>query len=361
MKVLEHTCIYRDEEWYSAFPSIVSRPDGELVVAFRRAPERRKALAPGISHIDPNSYLVLVRSSDLGASWSPEPELIWAHPNGGSQDPCMVQLRDGSILLTSYVWTLVPEAAKEHMARHAVAFQSWAAFCLGGYVLRSTDAGATWVGPIHPPPFEDDSIWFEGFPRYPLNRGAMLEGSDGRLYWAVVRTPQTGPGHTVLELLVSDDKGTTWRHASHMAADDKVVFNETSMIETRGGDLIAFVRTGSFDDHGVIIRSVDRGETWEPWQDLGVIGHPHHALALTDGRVFLIYGYRHEPYGIRARTLDPECRELLGDELVLRDDGGSGDLGYPWACLLDDGRILGVYYLNHDDGTRYIAGTFIEP
>ena len=33
--------IYRDERFYAAFPSIVRRrEDGELLVAFRRAPDR---------------------------------------------------------------------------------------------------------------------------------------------------------------------------------------------------------------------------------------------------------------------------------------------------------------------------------
>ena len=63
--------------------------------------------------------------------------------------------------------------------------------------------------------------------------------------------------------------------------------------------------------------------SWEPWQDMGIIGHPYHALRLPDGRVYLIYGYRHEPYGIRARILDPECTDFSGEEIVLRDDGGS--------------------------------------
>jgi hypothetical protein len=44
---------------------------------------------------------------------------------------------------------------------------------------------------------------------------------------------------------------------------------------------------------------------------------------------------------------------------VLRDDGGSGDLGYPWACQLADGRALVAYYFNRGDGTRHIAGTFL--
>src|SRR5882672_10385970 len=98
IRKLEDIVIYRDEKFYSAFPSIVCRPDGELLVAFRRAPERRAFGEAGITHTDANSYLVLVRSKNGGETWSREPELIFAHPFGGSQDPCMIQLRDGSLL-----------------------------------------------------------------------------------------------------------------------------------------------------------------------------------------------------------------------------------------------------------------------
>jgi sialidase-1 len=59
MKKLEDVLIYSDDAFYSAFPSIVARPDGELLVAFRRAPERRKFFAGRVSHTDPNSHLVL--------------------------------------------------------------------------------------------------------------------------------------------------------------------------------------------------------------------------------------------------------------------------------------------------------------
>lgn len=61
--------IYDDPTFYSAFPSIVHRPNGELIVAFRRAPERRSFAETGITHTDPNSYLVLVRSRDDGKTW----------------------------------------------------------------------------------------------------------------------------------------------------------------------------------------------------------------------------------------------------------------------------------------------------
>ena len=58
---VEDIVIYQDEKFYSAFPSIVKRRNGELIVAFRRAPERRRLGEKNSSHTDPNSYLVLIR------------------------------------------------------------------------------------------------------------------------------------------------------------------------------------------------------------------------------------------------------------------------------------------------------------
>ena len=70
VRKVEDIIVYKDDKFYSAFPSVVRRPNGELVVAFRRAPERLLLGEAGISHTDPNSYLVLVRSRDGGKSWS---------------------------------------------------------------------------------------------------------------------------------------------------------------------------------------------------------------------------------------------------------------------------------------------------
>ena len=361
MRKLEDILIYKDADTYAAFPSIVSCPDGELLVAFRRAPDRRKYFAPGCAHCDPNSTLVLVRSRDLGRTWSEEPELIYAHPFGGSQDPCMVGLDDGSLLVTSYAWMLLPEEGVAHItSEKKIQVYGWTFTFLGGYLMRSGDRGRTWEGPILPPQIEDQATSFPGIPIPPMNRGAMVQGGDGNLYWIVARSPQKQPSPTALDLMISRDRGLTWEHAGPVASDDTVTFNETSLIETLNGDLVAFVRTENFDDHGVVVRSRDHGKTWEPWQDMGVIGHPYHALPLPDGRVYLLYGYRHEPYGIRARILDPECTDFSGEEIVLRDDGGTRDLGYPWSCLTADGRILSVYYFNRNDGARHIAGTFLE-
>jgi len=48
------------------------------------------------------------------------------------------------------------------------------------------------------------------------------------------------------------------------------------------------------------------------------------------------------------------------EEIILRDDGGNGDLGYPWATLVSPDRVLVVYYFNLANGTRHIAGTYLQ-
>lgn len=359
IRKVEDIVIYQDETFYSAFPSIVRRPGGELIVAFRRAPERRALGEKGSTHTDPNSYLVLVRSRDGGNTWSTEPELIYANPFGGSQDPCMVQLRSGTIVCTSYGWALLqPEVASQlnDSLRHGnFAF-------LGGYVLQSRDGGHSWRGPFYPPPVGADkteNVFRKPVPAY--NRGAMCQGRDGRLYWVVAANTGTQLRRTENHLLISTDQGETWTYSCPVATDPKVTFNEASLYETPKGDLVAFIRTANFDDHTVVVRSTDGGKSFQPWEDAGFRGHPHHALRLPDRRVLLVYGYRHAPFGIRARVLNPECTDFsTAKELVLRDDGGNGDLGYPWASMISRKRALVVYYFNRANGIRHIAGTILE-
>ena len=125
--------------------------------------------------------------------------------------------------------------------------------------------------------------------------------------------------------------------------------------------LVAFMRTTGFDGHTLVARSTDGGKTFAQWQDAGWQGHPHYALQLPDDRVFLVYGYRHKPFGIRARILNAECTDFkTAEEFVLRADGLMEDLGYPWATLTQDGKILAVYYFHDGTGNRHIAGTLLS-
>ena len=264
----------------------------------------------------------------------------------------MVQLRDGSIVCASYLWT---PGAEGPAAKQSYLFQ-------GGYLLRSTDGARSWKGPYYPPPVPGRNAKDAfGQPLPVYNRGAMCQGRDGRLYWPIAYAQGEGLPGSDIHLMISADGGVTWTYSCPMASDPKVTFNETSMYETPKGDLVAFVRTANLDDQTVVVRSRDGGKSFEPWQQAGWQGHPHHAVRLADQRVLLVYGYRHKPFGVRARVLDAECSDFAtAPETVLRDDGGGGDLGYPWAVVLPNRRVLVTYYFQQNDGLRHIAGTLLK-
>jgi sialidase-1 len=352
--------IYEDPRFYASFPSVVKSSTGEFLLAFRRAPERKAFGETGTSHVDPNSYLMLVRSMD-GENWTREPKLIYAHPFGGSQDPCLLSLHDGTLICTSYGWAFVrPEGIPTLKQPYFDA--SNGVIFLGGYILRSADGAGSWQGPFYPPhipPEINNDVFGQPLPAY--NRGALYEGNDGRIFWAVAACDTKSSNKTSVHLLISDDKGLSWKYSCPVAIDEKASFNETSVYETPKGDLVAFLRTADMDDQACIARSADGGVGFTKWQKMGFQGHPLHALRLSDNRVLLTYGYRHKPYGIRARILEPECTNFeTAPEIILRDDGGNSDIGYPWSVQLDDHHVLVTYYFNIDNGSRHIAGTILE-
>ncbi len=91
--------------------------------------------------------------------------------------------------------------------------------------------------------------------------------------------------------------------------------------------------------------------------DTGFGGNPPTLTKLLDGRLCMTYGYRAQPFGIRARLSSDEG--LTWDqEIILRDDGGSHDLGYPRTMQRPDGTLVTVYYFSDRlAGEGYIAAT----
>ncbi len=352
--------IYENPRFHSAFPSVIRRPDGELLLSFRRAPNRKTFGEAGNNHVDPNSQLMLLRSRD-GLTWSTEPTLVYADPFGGSQDPCLLQLRDGTLLCFSYGWSFLrPDGVAKLKAPFLQNFPG--SIFNGGYYLRSTDGANSWTGPFKPPHITAEILNDPfGQPIVAYNRGAPIEGRDGRLYWACAATDRDSPRRTSTYLLISSDQGRTWNYSCPVATDGAASFNETNLIETPAGDLIAFLRSEGLDDDACLARSTDSGKSFQPWQRLGFRGHPLHALRLPDQRVLLTYGYRHAPLGIRARILNPECTDAAtAPEIILRDDGSTTDLGYPWSVQIDAHHVLIAYYFKGTGVIQHLAGTILK-
>jgi hypothetical protein len=124
-----------------------------------------------------------------------------------------------------------------------------------------------------------------------------------------------------------------------------------------------------------IYSSDDGGGTWQFLSRATDFGAPSAPVLLSDGRLVLVYGRRMSPPGIRAVVSEDGGRSW-GPELIVRDDAGSWDIGYPRAWEVSPGRIGVIYYYNDksdpmqvktdkyppwgEGGVRYIARSFFS-
>ena len=101
--------------------------------------------------------------------------------------------------------------------------------------------------------------------------------------------------------------------------------------------------------------SDDDAATWafltRPVPDTGFGGNPPTLTRLQDGRICMTYGYRAQPFGIRAR-LSADEGLTWDQEVILRDDGGSHDLGYPRTIQRPDGTLVTVVLLQRPASRR---------
>jgi hypothetical protein len=115
-----------------------------------------------------------------------------------------------------------------------------------------------------------------------------------------------------------------------------------------------------------LYRSEDDGVSWQfvskPAPNTGAHnGNPPSLVKLQDGRLAITYGFRSEPYGIRAR-ISADQGKTWTNEIPLRTDGGAWDLGYTRTVQRPDGKMVTVYYFNdRPNNERYIAATIWDP
>jgi hypothetical protein len=104
-----------------------------------------------------------------------------------------------------------------------------------------------------------------------------------------------------------------------------------------------------------VYSSDDGGRTWQFLSRVNDFGSPGSLVVKKDGRLVMVYGYRLMPSGIRAKVSE-DGGKTWGPELIVRDDGGSWDLGYPNAWETDDGKIGTIYYFNSKDDKVQVNG-----
>ncbi|MCL4831106.1 MAG: glycoside hydrolase [Caldilineaceae bacterium] len=181
--------------------------------------------------------------------------------------------------------------------------------------------------------------------------GAKMDGEEGRVFAA--RTTDGGRSFHLLSPIGPEPAGFEIMPASLRLSPTRLLV----AVRVKATDA-AF----SADRHSIALYgSDDNGRSWtlrnQPVAESGRGGNPPTLTRLQDGRLCLVYGYRAAPYGLRA-ILSEDEGVSWGAKIVLREDGGNPDIGYPRTVQRPDGSLVTVYYYNDQpEGERYIAAT----
>ena len=350
VKVVDDVIVHQEPGRFCGNPNLTRLDTGELLVGFRWSEGRLMA------DWDPSLRPVQKKGADVESLCRAEPRVIY--DVAGSLTPYSVQLSDASLLCflnrSDVVTREEAERTDQALLRRDQVYDV-IAIRRPIQVLRSTDHAECWQ--------EWSRVELTGYPMQSAFRGNVVEWDDGELLFSVYAASEKLEEGATCLLVHSPDRGATWEQLAVIARDESgaIGFNETFLYRTPSDRLIAFMRTSGADGHLFAATSDDRGRTWSAYEDTGVYGFPHDALRLPDGRVLLSYGCRREPYGVRARVLEPECGDIAdAREEFINLRAYNGATGYPAAVNLDDGTVFIVYYIRIADEHPWIMGSVLE-
>jgi len=216
----------------------------------------------------------------------------------------------------------------------------------------SKDRGKSWDGPCRLPNF--------GQPGIAARTDYLINGKYDMTLFLTAAKSNRKEGRVIC--VRTKDGGKTWNFVSYVtpepAGDEYAIMPASVRLDPTS--IFTCVRYRKFIDSFL---SKDDGATWErvgqPAPETG--GNPPSLVKLRDNRLALIYGRRLEPFGLRARISSDQGR-TWSDEIVLRQDGGTWDLGYPRSVQRTDGKLVSVYYFNtREHPERFIGATIWNP
>lgn len=318
------------EYGYFGWPSAAILGDGRVVVGCSGL--RRH-------HVDPFGKTVLC----VGTPKDGFGECIVGHDSPlDDRDAGVVALGGNSLLVTWFTLDtrifqgdLMKYSPAEFEVMDAAmrAFPEDAKKYVGSWTMRSDDGGATFTSPARCP---------VSSPHGPVVM------RDGRLIYLGKLFPEGMDRPFGIVSCAESRDGLHWDVLGEVPLPENVTngqFHEPHVIELNDGALLCLIRY-HYPNGGLgIYKSVSRdgGRTWSTPEDMGIHGSPPHLLRHSSGAIVLTYGWRHAPYGQRAR-ISRDDGATWSDEIILRDDGPDGDLGYPCSIELPGGDILTVYY-----------------
>jgi hypothetical protein len=219
----------------------------------------------------------------------------------------------------------------------------------GSFFLFSDDNGKTFTRPVKAPAFAP--------------HGPAI-AADGTLY-----QPSLGNdnGKRQVYMYKGTPDATKWEKIgliAEMPLSVNAKYEEPHTVILRDGTMVTAIRVPMPGDGYMRISfSKDMGKTWSEPIKTPVKGYPQHLLELKDGRLLATYGYRYTPMGVRGCiSYDGGKTWDIENEIIIQNNGGNVDLGYPVSIELDNGEVLCVYYHNSAAHNNcYIEGAFFKP
>ena len=368
-----HGVVYRNEREFCGWPyycGLWKTANGDLLASFKRIPsDYGKYGDVDHGNLTRNmGHLVTIRSRDGGKSWDPKSlQPVFDMATTGEKDFPLGKSAD---------WSGLPP----------LDFSSRDTLIMGGGVPRlfapdgnawmraSTDGGKSWRDPIILPRY--------GLPTLTAFGSSMYATREDGVHLLGVNTGAPG-ALSPRPLVYGSTDGWNWYFLSFVVPErppsafdgEPSLFGPAPHFYPRvtvlaNGKIIATLRYQR-DPRNVIwtvlYQSLDGGRTWRFLSRVNDWGAPGDLVPLSDGRVVCVYGYRLTGPGIRYRVSEDDGASW-GREFILRDDGGSWDLGYPRAIEVEPGTVLTTYYMNLKNdpvqvngGVRHIAWSKFKP
>ncbi|HEY8508926.1 MAG TPA: sialidase family protein [Steroidobacteraceae bacterium] len=391
-KDAEHAVVYRRENEFASHPYVRGfweTAAGHLICNFSLATVDYRGDPDHLAHIHlvrsaGGRRSVTIRSEDRGRTWKvtnadrnrPSNDVraprvgVDGRP-GSLAEPGPIDYTNRDVLLSNFNYLYMKEdplirAFYEDLKQFVDAPERQV------FIRVSKDAGRTW------------------------SRSVMLP-LDGLYSLAAIESVTVRPdGRALLFLNGVTRQGATSRPLVYRSTDDGTSFHFLSFItpddESRYGGLVQMYPRGLMLPSGRLLctlrldrdwagdmwtelyKSDDGGRTWQFLSRVNDFGAPGAPLRLSDGRLVVVYGSRLAPAGIRAIVSEDEGL-TWGPEIIVRDDGGSWDVGYPRVWEAAPGRIGAIYYYNSKDdpvqvkpsgtpwgagGVRFIARSFFS-